>query len=60
MEYLHTTANLLLLQVACIYTVELRPPTAQSSCVAFKFGEAKAKSPKNVVVNAVSSHLGNR
>ncbi len=46
--------------VACIYTVEIRPPTASSSCVAFKFGgpeEEQGGKTKNVVVNAVRFHL---
>ncbi len=54
-------------QVACIYTVEIRPSTAHSSCVAFKFGAGKggkgglvtglALEPKNVIVNAVSGGI---
>jgi len=44
-------------QTACIYTVELRPPTPQSSCVAFKCaagGAGSSDQQKNVLVNAVS------
>jgi len=52
--YLNIMPNITLSKVACIYTVEIRPPTPFSSCVAFKCGAAAGDTQKNVLVNAVS------